>query len=100
MGKTRFVYIRDLPAKCQDYELRTAFERHGIVQDVRILKDGPLRYGVVSYTDVKSAAQAVNANIKLNDVPIQVEYCDSSDISGIIFKLRRSSTRAGRTNFL
>lgn len=98
MGKTRFVYIRDLPAKCQDYELRTAFERHGIVQDVRILKDGPLRYGVVSYTDVKSAAQAVNANIKLNDVPIQVEYCDSSDISGIIFKLRRSSTRAGRTN--
>ncbi|KAA3678165.1 uncharacterized protein DEA37_0009240 [Paragonimus westermani] len=87
MKKTRFLWIRDLPNKCRDNELRDVFGRHGNIQNVRIFKDGHSRQAIIAFVDVKSAVQAANACNNFHGSSLKVEYCDSLDSLGINFGL-------------
>ncbi|TGZ65359.1 hypothetical protein CRM22_005904 [Opisthorchis felineus] len=87
MRKTRVLRIRDLPAKCRENELREVFQRYGCIQTARIYKDGLSRHALLAFVDVKSAVRAANANHRFNGAPLNVEYCDTFDTSGITLKL-------------
>ncbi|KAF5404893.1 SPOC domain protein [Paragonimus heterotremus] len=87
MKKTRFLWVRDLPNKCRDNELRDVFGRHGNIQNVRLFKDGHSRQAIIAFVDVKSAMQAVNACNNFHGSTLKVEYCDSLDSLGINFEL-------------
>ncbi|KAF7256126.1 hypothetical protein EG68_07211 [Paragonimus skrjabini miyazakii] len=87
MKKTRFLWVRDLPNKCRDNELRDVFGRHGNIQNVRLFKDGHSRQAIIAFVDVKSAMQAVNACNNFHGSTLKVEYCDSLDALGINFGL-------------
>ncbi|CAL8069519.1 unnamed protein product [Calicophoron daubneyi] len=97
MKKTRFLWIRDLPAKCRDNDIRGALERHGAVQKIRMLKDGHVRHAIVAFADIKSAVQAVNAGIKINDTFVKVDYCVSTDSSGLNMKKVDSNPNSTHT---
>ncbi|KAF6768549.1 hypothetical protein AHF37_06405, partial [Paragonimus kellicotti] len=87
MKKTRFLWVRDLPNKCRDNELRDVFGRHGNIQNVRLFKNGHSRQAIIAFVDVKSAVQAVNACNNFHGSTLKVEYCDSLDSLGINFGL-------------
>ncbi|CAH8473959.1 unnamed protein product [Schistosoma turkestanicum] len=79
--KTRFLWIRDLPAKCKDADLRNVLERHagGSIQKIRLFKQDHLRHAIVTFVDIKSAAAVINTENKINDSLLKMEYCSSSD---------------------
>ncbi|CAH8502912.1 unnamed protein product [Schistosoma haematobium] len=87
MKKTRFLWIRDLPAKCKDADLRNVLERHGggSIQKIRLFKEGHMRHAIVTFVDIKSAAAVINTENKINDSLLKMEYCSSADTTiGII----------------
>ncbi|XP_018650664.1 platelet binding protein-related [Schistosoma mansoni] len=87
MKKTRFLWIRDLPAKCKDADLRNVLERHGggSIQKIRLFKEGHMRHAIVTFVDIKSAAAVINTENKINDSLLKMEYCGSADTTiGII----------------
>ncbi|TNN12132.1 spen [Schistosoma japonicum] len=80
MKKTRFLWVRDLPAKCKDADLRNVLEKHSeSIQKIRLFKEGHMRHAIVTFVDIKSATAVINAENKLNDSLLKMEYCSSSD---------------------
>ncbi|THD24612.1 Msx2-interacting protein [Fasciola hepatica] len=82
MKKSRFLWIRELPTKCREHEVREALQRFGEIQKVRVFKHGSTRYGIVAFGDSKGATQAINSSVKINDTLLKMEYCNSFDSSG------------------
>ncbi|KER29300.1 hypothetical protein T265_13402, partial [Opisthorchis viverrini] len=60
---------------------------YGSIQTARVYKDGLSRHALLAFVDVKSAVRAANADHRFNGAPLNVEYCDTFDTSGITLKL-------------
>ncbi|CAH8493276.1 unnamed protein product [Heterobilharzia americana] len=98
MKKSRFLWIRDLPAKCRDTDLRSVLERHGSIQKIRLFKEGHMRHAVVTFVDIKSATAVINTENKINDTLLKVEYCDSADITGGIINHKSNNSTSHRNS--
>ncbi|KAH8859038.1 platelet binding protein-related, partial [Schistosoma japonicum] len=57
----------------------TSYQHSESIQKIRLFKEGHMRHAIVTFVDIKSATAVINAENKLNDSLLKMEYCSSSD---------------------